>query len=91
MNIFKMIRHYEGEDKPLVIVNVLLIGFFSARSLFESTAAFYGVDLLMFLPAIVYVYNWLQVQPEKEEDHQASKTEHIKSRSSHLRPYNYNR
>lgn len=81
MNIFRKIRHYRGEDKPLVIMNVLLIGFFSARSLFESTAAFYGVDLLIFLPAIVYMYNWLQVQPQEDEENLTSETEYIKSRS----------
>ncbi|MCJ7581980.1 MAG: O-antigen ligase family protein [Candidatus Aminicenantes bacterium] len=91
MNIFKMIRHYEGKDKPTVIGSVLLIGFFSARSLFESTAAFYGVDLLIFLPAIVYVYNWLQVQPQEDEDNPPSETEFVKSRSSSLRPNNFNR
>lgn len=90
MNIFKMIRNYKGEDKPLVITSVLLIGFFSARSLFESTAAFYGVDLLVFLPAIVYVYNWVQVQPQEDEDNPSSETEYVKSRSSSFSPYHFN-
>ena len=89
MNIFKKLRYYKGEDKPLVLVNVLLIGFFSARSLFESTAAFYGVDLLIFLPAIVYVYNWMQVQPDEEEDIQTPPTEYVKSRGQRLRPYHF--
>lgn len=88
MNVFRRIRHYEGEDKPLVLGSVLLIGFFSARSLFESTAAFYGVDLLIFLPAIVYVYNWMQVQLEEEEDKQTSAKEYVRSRGQSLKPYN---
>ncbi|MFC2161157.1 O-antigen ligase family protein [Acidobacteriota bacterium] len=68
--LFKKIRYYEGEDKPFVLVCVLLIGFFSARSLFESTAAFYGVDLLIYLPAVVYVYKWMQLQLREKEDEQ---------------------
>lgn len=67
-NIFKKIRYYEGKDKPLVMGSVLLIGFFSARSIFESTAAFYGVDLLIFLPAIVYIYKWMQIQSQEDKD-----------------------
>jgi len=89
MNIFRRIRHYEGKDKPLVLGSVLLIGFFSARSLFESTAAFYGVDLLIFLPAIVYVYNWMQVQALEDEKNPISETEYVKSRSPNLKPYNF--
>ena len=92
-NIFKKLRNYDGEDKPLVIVNILLIGFFSARSVFESTAAFYGVDLLIFLPAIVYIYNWMQVQQhedeDEDEDNPTSETEFVKSRNPSLRPYNF--
>jgi O-antigen ligase len=88
-NIFKKLRYYDGEEKPLVIINILLIGFFSARSLFESTAAFYGVDLLIVLPAIVYVYNWMQVQSQEDEDSQISETEYVISRSPNLRPYNF--
>ncbi len=88
-NIFKKIRYYEGEDKPLVMGSVLLIGFFSARSLFESTAAFYGVDLLLFLPAIQYIYNWMKVQPQEDEDEQTSVTEYVRSQGPSLRPYNF--
>ncbi|MFC2166817.1 O-antigen ligase family protein [Acidobacteriota bacterium] len=91
MNIFKRIRYYEGEDKPIVLGSVLLIGFFSSRSLFESTAAFYGVDLLLFLPAIVYIFNWLQVQLQEEDDKLNSETEYIKSRKPIQRPYDFNK
>lgn len=88
-NIFKKLRNYDGEDKPLVIINILLIGFFSARSLFESTAAFYGVDLLIFLPAIVHVYNWIKVQSLEDKDRQTSTTEYVRSQGESLRPYNF--
>jgi len=42
-------------DNPLLIESILIIGFLTARSFFESTAAFYGVDLLLLLPAMAYL------------------------------------
>ncbi len=89
LNIFRRIRNYEGEDKPLVLGSVLLIGFFSSRSLFESTAAFYGVDLLLFLPAIVYIFNWMQIQLKAEEDNEISEDKYVKSRQPSFRPYDF--
>jgi len=35
-----------------------LLGFLTVRGFFESTAAFYGVDLLLFIPAMAYIYLW---------------------------------
>lgn len=89
MNIFRRIKHYNGEDKPIVLGSVLLIGFFSSRSLFESTAAFYGVDLLLFLPAIVYIFNWMQILPQEKEEGQFSENVYIKSQVPNLRPYSF--
>lgn len=57
-NLLRKVREIEGPEKPLLIESILLIGFFSARSLFESTAAFFGVDLLFLLPAMVLIYIW---------------------------------
>lgn len=57
-NLLKRVREIEGSKKPLVIESILLIGFFSSRSIFESTAAFFGVDLLFILPAMVLIYYW---------------------------------
>ncbi len=38
--------------------SVLIIGFLTGRSFFESTAAFYGVDLLLLVPAIAFIWTW---------------------------------
>ena len=52
---FKRVRHLEGQDKWLIIESIAILGFLTMRSLFESTAAFYGVDLLILLPLICYI------------------------------------
>jgi hypothetical protein len=43
--------------------SVLILGFLTARSFFESTAAFYGVDLLLLVPAVAYIYQWAFEHP----------------------------
>jgi hypothetical protein len=45
---------------------VLVLGFLTARSIFESTAAFYGVDLLLLVPAVAYIYQWAFDHPVPE-------------------------
>lgn len=57
-HILKKLRECEGAEHVLLMESVLIIGFLSVRSLFESTAAFYGVDLLLFVPAVAYIYYW---------------------------------
>lgn len=57
-------RQIQGPDQPFLIESLLIIAFLTARSFFESTAAFYGVDLLLLVPAIFYVYAWIQENPE---------------------------
>lgn len=51
----RRVRHIEGRDKSLIIESIALLGFFTLRSFFESTAAFYGIDLLVLLPHICYI------------------------------------
>jgi hypothetical protein len=34
---------------------ILIVGFLTARGFFESTAAFYGVDLLLLVPAMAVI------------------------------------
>ena len=41
--------------RTLLFESTMIAGFLTARSFFESTAAFYGVDLLLFIPAIACV------------------------------------
>jgi len=62
--LLKNIKYLKSEDKPYLLESVFLVGFFTARSFFESTAAFYGVDLLVLLPAAGYIIFWLYENPE---------------------------
>jgi len=57
------IRTAGAADQPLLMQSVLLLGFLSARSVFESTAAFYGVDLILFVAAAAYLYQWAFENP----------------------------
>jgi O-antigen ligase len=62
-NLMKRIRRVEGPDLPLLMQSVLIIGFLTGRSFFESTAAFYGVDLLLLVPAMAFIWEWVQKNP----------------------------
>jgi O-antigen ligase len=48
-------KRFTGERRILLFESIMIAGFLTARSFFESTAAFYGVDLLLFIPAIAYI------------------------------------
>lgn len=61
--IMRRIRRIEGPDLPLLMQSVLIIGFLTGRSFFESTAAFYGVDLLLLVPAMAYIWVWVHENP----------------------------
>ncbi|MGB8951130.1 MAG: O-antigen ligase family protein [Candidatus Aminicenantales bacterium] len=65
--LFRRVREMKGADQALVIESILIIGFLSARSLFESTAAFYGVDLFLLIPAMAYVSFTAWDNPEDSE------------------------
>ena len=56
--VLRRIRTAAAPDQALLMQAVLVLGFLTARSIFESTAAFYGVDLLLLVPAVAYVYQW---------------------------------
>jgi len=56
--LIKKARLLKGEEKNLFMCSILLLGFLTSRSFFESTAAFYGVDLLVLLPAVSYIFVW---------------------------------
>jgi len=56
--LIKQVRNIQGTDQALLTESILITGFLTARSFFESTGAFYGVDLLLLLPAMTYVYLW---------------------------------
>lgn len=64
--VLRRIRQAADPDRALLTQSVLVLGFLSARSIFESTAAFYGVDLLLFVPAVAYIYQWAFDHPRPE-------------------------
>ena len=64
--VLRRIRTAAAPDQALLMQAVLVLGFLSARSIFESTAAFYGVDLLLLVPAVAYVYQWVFDNPAAE-------------------------
>lgn len=66
-DLMKKIRDVKGPDLPLLMQSVLIIGFLTGRSFFESTAAFYGVDLLLLVPAVAYIWVWSREDNAKRE------------------------
>lgn len=65
--LFLRVRSSASDEKIFLTESILLVGFLSTRSFFESTAAFYGVDLLILIPALCYVYTWIvENEPENE-------------------------
>ena len=61
--VIRRIRTVEGPNQALLMQSVLILGFLTARSFFESTAAFYGVDLLLLVPAVCFIYQWAFENP----------------------------
>jgi len=65
------VKRFTGERQILLFESVMIGGYLTSRSFFESTAAFYGVDLLLFIPAIAYIalaaYHGSEPEPSVEE------------------------
>jgi O-antigen ligase len=53
----------KGPANFLLTESLAVLGFLTARSFFESTAAFYGVDLLLFVPVMAYLQVWSRTNP----------------------------
>lgn len=54
-NVFRVARGLRGERQVLFTESVLIVVFLTSRTFFESTAAFYGVDLLLIVPAMAFI------------------------------------
>ncbi len=59
-NLLRRAREAIGPDRAALMKSVFILGFLTSRSFFESTAAFYGVDLLLLVPAITYIWLWTE-------------------------------
>ncbi len=53
--LFSRARARTGTDQAVLMESIMIVGFLTARGLFESTAAFYGVDLLLIVPAMAMI------------------------------------
>ena len=54
-NIFRQCRELRGSDQVLLMESIMIVAFLSSRTFFESTAAFYGVDLLLIIPSMAFI------------------------------------
>ncbi len=61
--VLQRLAFIEGEPNFLMTESVAIVGFMTVRSFFESTAAFYGVDLLLLMPAMAYIQVWNRRNP----------------------------
>ncbi len=59
-------RDVTGPDRAFLFESILILGFLTARSFFESTGAFYGVDELLLIPAVAYVGLMARADPAAE-------------------------
>ena len=58
--LFKKVRSLKGTEQSLMMESILIFAFMTERSFFESTGAFYGVDLMLLVPAMAYIWFWTQ-------------------------------
>jgi O-antigen ligase len=56
-----------GVQNFLLTESLAVLGFLAARSFFESTAAFYGVDLFFLVPCMAYIQIWVERNPLQDE------------------------
>ncbi len=71
-NVFKVSRNLKGQDQVFLIESVLIVAFLTSRSFFESTAAFYGVDLLLIIPAMAFISLMLKETGSSDVEPEAS-------------------
>jgi hypothetical protein len=62
------------EDNVRLTECIAILGFLTARSFFESTAAFYGVDLLLLIPVMAYLQIWCRNNPEPADAEDGTST-----------------
>ncbi|MFC2157734.1 O-antigen ligase family protein [Acidobacteriota bacterium] len=77
-NIIVNVRKAVPEDYLVLVESILIFAFLFSRSFFEATASFYGVDLLILLPAIAYIYLWSK-QFYKRQDNEDTHTHNVLS------------
>ncbi len=79
-NLIPKLRSLSFDKRAWPMECILILGFLTARSFFESTAAFFGVDLLLLIPAIAYLYTWAEAL--KRENAESATNEQAGSHGS---------
>jgi len=64
--LIRLSRSVQGPDRALIMESIMITGFLTARSFFESTAAFFGVDLLLLVPTMAFLYSWVHQRGRTE-------------------------
>jgi O-antigen ligase len=65
--VIQRTAHVGGVQNFLLTESLAVLGFLAARSFFESTAAFYGVDLFFLVPCMAYIQIWVERNPLQDE------------------------
>jgi len=65
-NLIKRATDISNPDNIILSESLAIVLFFTLRSLFESTAAFYGADLFLLVPALLYINAYAE-KMEKEK------------------------
>ncbi len=66
--VLQRLAFVEGVENLLLTESIAVAGFLAARSFFESTAAFYGVDLLFLVPCMAYIQLWCRMNPPLDDE-----------------------
>ncbi len=53
--LLQTVRRHRGADRIVLMESILIMGFLTSRGFFESTAAFFGLDQLLVVPAMAYI------------------------------------
>lgn len=64
-NLIKSATDISNPDNIILSESLAIVLFFTLRSFFESTAAFYGADLFLLVPALLYINAYAQKKEEK--------------------------
>ncbi len=61
-NLIKKAADISSPDNIILSESLAIVVFFTLRSFFESTAAFYGADLFFLVPALLYIYAYSETE-----------------------------
>jgi O-antigen ligase len=65
-NLIRKSADISNPDNIILSESLAIVLFFTLRSLFESTAAFYGADLFLLVPALIYIYAYSETKEKNK-------------------------